>query len=184
MRSFVVSEKTKLDFEFIIGGEKKVESIFIDFEDKGLADRLKFSKEELEKKISEIKIEQCEIKSSIDFSNLNSFEDFSSLDDQQIEDLGKVSDAWAKVEEDLSNACIKQLCESFGTDVSNAFKYIKPFDIINGDYYVYLFIEAIADEIIARRKKEVAAAQKAVKNKPYMQNYVNERSNKSKRKKR
>lgn len=179
MKSFVVSNKTECQFEFFVDGERHVESIFINMEDQSLSEKLASMEDEVKQKISEIKIDDVEIKSGLDLNKLKTFDDYASLNEEQVEELTAVASATKKATDAAGEVYIEELCKAFDTDVRPAFKYCKPFDVVNGNYYIFAFLEAIGDEILEHHQKEAKKVEKTLQGKGYMQKYMNRSSRRS-----
>lgn len=113
------------------------ETIYFNPNDPNLAIRLKDLQENINKKINEI-----------DDIKLNS--DGTPTDTNVIADFEKIQ-----------NVLCNELDIAFGGEISSVvFKYCSPFAIINGEYFLIQFIEAIKPEIEKHIKKANAAVEK------------------------
>ena len=85
-----------------------------------------------------------------------------SLEDIRLNAEGKPEDA--EVIEDfrkIQNILCEELDVAFGGEVSAVvFKYCSPFAVVNGDYFLMQFIEAIQPEIEKHIKKATSAVEK------------------------
>ena len=111
--------------------------IYFNPNDPNLAIRLKDFQENVNKKMGEI-------------------EDIKLNNDGTPEDM-KVIDDFEKIQNVLCN----ELDIAFGGEISSVvFKYCSPFAIVNGDYFLIQFIEAIKPEIEKHIKKANADVEK------------------------
>ena len=126
--------KVAFPIEFDNGAK---ETIYFNPNDPNLAIRLKDLQENVNKKMSEI-------------------EDIKLNNDGTPTDM-KVIDDFEKIQNVLCN----ELDIAFGGDISSVvFKYCSPFAIVNGDYFLIQFIEAIKPEIEKHIKKGKADVEK------------------------
>ena len=126
--------KVAFPIEFDNGAK---EIIYFNPNDPNLAIRLKDLQENVNKKMSEI-------------------EDIKLNNDGTPTDM-KVIDDFEKIQNVLCN----ELDIAFGGDISSVvFKYCSPFAIVNGDYFLIQFIEAIKPEIEKHIKKANADVEK------------------------
>ena len=126
--------KVAFPIEFDNGAK---EIIYFNPNDPNLAIRLKDLQENVNKKMSEI-------------------EDIKLNNDGTPTDM-KVIDDFEKIQNVLCN----ELDIAFGGEISSVvFKYCSPFAIVNGDYFLIQFIEAIKPEIEKHIKKANADVEK------------------------
>lgn len=91
-------------------------------------------------------------------------ERIKDIEDVELENDGAPTQ-FSKIEayEKLQNALKEELDYAFGGAVSDiVFKHCSPFAIINGEYFVVQFIEAITPEIIKHIKAANADAEKRI----------------------
>ena len=113
------------------------ETIYFNPNDPNLAIRLKELQENVNKKMSEIE--------DIELNN-----DGTPTDMKVIEDFEKIQDV-----------LFNELDIAFGGDISSiVFKYCSPFAIVDGDYFLMQFVEAIKPEIEKHIKKANADVEK------------------------
>ena len=126
--------KVAFPIEFDNGAK---EVIYFNPNDPNLAIRLKDLQENVNKKMNEI-------------------EDIKLNNDGTPTDM-KVVDDFEKIQNVLCN----ELDIAFGGEISSVvFKYCSPFAIVNGDYFLIQFIEAIKPEIEKHIKKANADVEK------------------------
>lgn len=171
MATFTINKKHNFDFKFVVDGVEHIETISIDMTDQKLPQRMMKAQDIINKRIDEIQIGDIDLKSKGIPQKIETFEDVAALSDEQIEDIKNVSNAVFKVYEDSEKILVDEIGNALNTDVSPAFKYCSAFDVINEEYYVALFLESLADEIVAYLK---AHPQKEVNfdKKPYMRKYL------------
>lgn len=171
MKTFKKEKKHGFDFKFDIDDNEYIETIYIDMTDQKLPQRMMNAQNIINKRIDELKIDDIELKSDGIPEKIETFEDVAALSDEQLEDIKNVSDVIFKVYDDSEKILIDEIGNALNTDVSAAFKHISAFDVIDGEYYVSMFLEALADDMVAYLK---AHPQKEVNfdKKPYMRKYL------------
>ena len=123
----------KIEFD---NGDKQ--EIFFNPNDPNLSIRMKDFKDKIAERIKEL--EDIKVDAAGNADNTNSFED--------IENFRK-----------LQNIIFEELDYAFGGEISNVvFKYCSPFAVVDGNYFIMQFIDAITPEIEANIKKAKAEA--------------------------
>lgn len=169
--SFELTKKAKFDFEFIIDGEKVVESIFVNMSDRDLPKRLLAINDAIDKRSKEYELKDVKMKSDGIPTELKTIEDVEKLSSEQIEDIVNLSSAMYDITESVEKSMIEEISNALGTDVSNCFKYLKPFDVWNGKYFAQAFMEALSQDIIAYANAHPVETVQ-VSEKPYMKKYM------------
>lgn len=169
--SFKLTEKAKFDFEFIVDGEKIIESIYVNMSDRDLPKRLLAVNDAIDKHSKEYKVKDVKMKSDGIPTELKTMEDVEKLSDEQIEDIVNIASAMYDITENVENSMIQEISNALGTDVSNCFKYLKPFDVWNGKYFAQAFMEALSEDIIAYANAHPIETVK-VNEKSYMKKYM------------
>lgn len=122
--------------------------IYFNPNDPDLATRLLATKDRISAKIESMKFDDFELSTSGEVAKIDSASDFMSLDDEQAKALMEKAEKSAQVLESLKNVVCEELNFAFGNDVSSVvFKHCSPFAIVEGNYFVVNFIEAITPEV-------------------------------------
>lgn len=179
MQTFEISKKHPLSFEFVVDGKVHKETIFVRVDDPNLPSRMERAEEVAKEKMNAVKVEEIDVKSDVDLNSLKTFDDFAALTDEQQHAIREVSRVTEKAMDEAGEIIISELCDALDTDVRPAFKYCKPFDVVGGNYYVFSFLEAVANEIIEQRQAETKELEKTLSKKAYMQSYMNRSARRS-----
>lgn len=149
-------EPFELEFE---NGAK--ETIYFNPNDPDLISRLLKAKENIGKKLDTIDPEEIAPGSEGNIVLPEKISDFEELSDEQIEMLEKRAEKSAKMIEQTKKIICEEIDLAFASDISpTVFKYCSPLGIVNGEYYITQFLEAITPEIKKRITKANAEAEK------------------------
>lgn len=150
--------KVAFSIEFDNGDK---DNIYFNPNDPDLATRLIASKEKIQKRIEEMKVEDFELSNNGESVDVSNVENFSDLDDKEMSVMLENAQKMAKIIEDTKKIICEELNNAFDSDVSSViFKYCSPFAVVNGNYFILNFLEAIAPEIKKYIDKSNADAQK------------------------
>lgn len=171
MATFEINKKHGFVFEFIVDGKKEKETIYIDMTDRNLPKRLMNAQKAVDDRIKDIKIKDVEFKSDGIPKNIETFDDVANLSNEQLEDIKNVSDAIFDFYDESEKAIIDEIGKALGTDVSPCFKHCSAFDVIDEQYYVALFLERLADDMV-KYLKEHPQQEINIDKKSYMRKYL------------
>lgn len=144
-----------------------VECIYFNPNDPDLGRRLIESKDKIQKRLEEIDVDNLELTNNGESVKANELKNITSLTEDEITELVQNAEKIAKVVNDTKTVVCEELDRAFNGDISSiVFKHCSPFAIVDGDYFVMNFLEAIAPEIA----KHQNASNKAVENK--MSKYI------------
>ncbi len=150
--------KVKFYLEFDNGDKD-----FIEFNpnDPDLATRLMKSQENISKKIESLNAEDLKLKNDGSLELPENIDGYEDLPDEQREVLTRRAEAMAKLLESTKNIICEEIDNAFNGDISSvAFKHCSPLAIVNGDYFIIQFFNAITPEIQKEVNKSNAAVEK------------------------
>lgn len=171
MATFKIDKKHGFKFEYIVDGKKHTETIYIDMTDRNLSKRMMKVQDILNERMKDIKVDDIQFKSEGLPQRIDTLEDIANLSDEQISDIKNISDTVSKLYDDTEQILIEEIGKALGADITPAFKYCHAFDVINEEYYISLFIESLADEMVKYLKEHPQQEVKFDK-KPYMRKYL------------
>lgn len=149
--------RVKFDIEFD-NGDKGY--IMFNPNDPDLGTRLIASKELIEKRINDMKIEEVELTNSGD-AVIPQIGDIGDCTPEQLDTMVSNAEKIAKIIESTKTIICEEINRAFDSDVSSVvFKHCSPFAIVNGQYFVVNFLEAIVPEIQKEIQKSQGAAEK------------------------
>lgn len=169
--TFKLKEKARFDFEYIVDGQSVVESVYINMQDRDLSRRLINAGSAIEKHIKEYQMKDIDMQSDGIPSDIKTLKDVEKLSAEQIDDIVHIAEAIYDVYDVTEKAIIEEISAALKSDVSNCFKYFKPFDEYEGQYYVQAFFEALTDDMIKYMNEHPTETVTTVE-KPYMKNYL------------
>lgn len=144
-----------------------VQHIYFNPSDPELATRLLSAKDRISARVNALKTDDVELSNSGEPVAIENIDDALNLTDEQITDITARAERISKVMTDTKQIIFDELNTAFDSDVSSVvFKYCSPFALVEGNYFILNFLEAIASEI----KKYVDKANKDVEKK--MQKHI------------
>lgn len=144
-----------------------VQNIYFNPSDPELGTRLINAKDIIAERLKKIGTDDFELSNAGEPTVLGRIEDAMNLTDEEMAVITANAEKFAKAVSDTKQIIFEELNNAFGSDISSAvFKYCSPFAIVDGNYYVLNFLEAIAPEI----KKHITKANKEAEKK--MQKHV------------
>lgn len=125
-----------------------VQNIYFNPSDPELATRLMAAKDKISVRVQNLKFDDFELSNSGEPVAIESIEDVQSLTDEQMAAITARAESISKVVTDTKQIIFDELNSAFDSDVSSVvFKYCSPFAIVDGNYFILNFLEAIAPEI-------------------------------------
>lgn len=141
----------KFDIEFDNGDK---DSIYFNPNDPDLASRLVKFKDKVSERLDHMSYDKSELEKYGDVEMPENIEDISSLPEEQQEALEKFAEATTKMLEETKDIISEELDVAFNSDISSVvFKHCSPFAVVNGEYFIIQFVNAIAPEIQVRINK-------------------------------
>ena len=133
--------------------------IYFNPNDPDLATRLMAAKDKISAKMESMKFEDFEINNAGEAVEVENFEDFMDLTEEEERLITERAEKTAKIVENTKKIVFEELNSAFDNDISSVvFKHCSPFAIVNGEYFIMQFLNAIAPEI----QKQVNKANKDV----------------------
>lgn len=127
-------------------GDKDV--IYFNPNDPDLGTRLINSKNRIEERIKNIKLEEIKLNNNGDVDLPENIKDVSDLTPEQIDLLAKKAEQMSSIMEETKTIIYEELNAAFDNDISTVvFKHCSPFAIVNGQYFIEQFLNAITPEI-------------------------------------
>lgn len=144
-----------------------VQNIYFNPSDPELATRLMSAKDKISARMQNLNFDDFELSNNGDPVAIDNIDDVRNLSDEQISAITAKAESIAKVVTETKQIIFDELNAAFDSDVSSVvFKYCSPFAIVDGNYFILNFLEAIAPEI----KKYIEKSNKAVEKK--MQKHI------------
>lgn len=136
-------------------GDKDV--IYFNPNDPDLASRLINAKDEIDKKINDINSNDFNLLNDGNIDIPKNIKDVEKLPDEQRDSLIKKAEQMSKIMENTKAIIFAELDKAFDSNISNiVFKHCSPFAIVNGEYFITQFLNAITPEIQKHIKKSNA----------------------------
>lgn len=133
-------------------GDKDV--IYFNPNDPDLATRLMKAQETIDERIKKIEEKDFELMND-GSAKIENIEDVSNLSDEERADVMKKAENISNIMSETKKIMSEELNKAFDSDISSVvFKHCSPFAIVNGEYYIIQFLNAIAPEI----KKHISTA--------------------------
>ena len=145
--------------------------IYFNPNDPDLATRLITAKDKIQKRIEETNFNDVELSFNGEPIEIDKIKNISDLTSEQLDILTKNAEAISNVVNEAKTIVCEELNYAFDSDVSTVvFKHCSPFAIVNGNYFITNFLEAIAPEIKKHIDKSNAEAEKKMGK--YMNKYM------------
>lgn len=133
-------------------GDKDV--IYFNPNDPDLVTRLMASKDNIEKKINNVNQEDFNLLNDGTVNPIKSLEDLGNMSDEEIQNATDKIGQMTKLLDTTKKIVCDELDKAFDSKISEVvFKHCSPFAIINGEYFITQFINAITPEIQKHVKK-------------------------------
>jgi len=130
------------------------DTIYFNPNDSDLASRLMSAKDKIDKKINAINTEDFNLLNDGSVEMPKDINDVENLSNEQHEVLMKKAEQMIKLMQDTKNIIFEELDRAFDSNISSVvFKHCSPFAVVNGEYFITQFINAITPEIQKHIKK-------------------------------
>lgn len=127
-------------------GDKDV--IYFNPNDPDLASRLMSAKDEIDAKISKMKAEDFGLLNDGSVEIPKNIEEIESLTEEQRTEMSKKAEQMTKLLNDTKNIIFEEIDRAFDSEISKVvFKHCSPFAVVNGEYFIIQFLNAVAPEI-------------------------------------
>lgn len=138
-----------------------VQNIYFNPSDPGLATRLISAKDRITEKVNNLNYDDIELSNDGEPIAIDKFEDMKNLSEEQIDGLTKQAEKMAQVITDIKQIICDELDTALGSDVSSVvFKYCSPLAIVDGNYFILNFLDALAPELQKYNEKANKEAEK------------------------
>jgi hypothetical protein len=128
------------------GGEE--DFIYFNPNDPDLATRLMATKDKISKRIDDMKFEDFELTNAGEAVEVENIHEFANLTEEQRSVIEEKAENTAKIIEETKKIIFEELNFAFDSDVSSVvFKHCSPFAVVNGEYFIMQFLQAITPEI-------------------------------------
>lgn len=138
-------------------GDKDV--IYFNPNDPDLAARLMSAKDSISEKLENLKAEDFNLKNDGSVEFPKTIDGYEDLSDEQREVLTNRAEKMTKLLKNTKNVICEEIDAAFNGDISSvAFKHCSPLAVVNGEYFIVQFLNAVTPEIqkkINKSNKEV-----------------------------
>ncbi len=125
-----------------------VQNIYFNPSDPELATRLMSAKDKIAEKVNNLNFEDFELSNSGEPITIDEIDDVQNLSEEQLKKITERAKLISKVVTETKKIICEELDAAFDSDISSVvFKYCSPLAIVDGNYFILNFLEAIAPEL-------------------------------------
>lgn len=136
--------------------------IYFNPNDPDLATRLMSAQENISKKIDGLKADDYNLKTDGSFEMPENIDGYNDLTDEQKEVIANRAEVMSGVLESTKKIICEEIDSAFNGDISSVvFKHCSPLAVVNGEYFIIQFLNAITPEI----QKQINKSNKDVEKK-------------------
>lgn len=122
--------------------------IYFNPNDPDLATRLMSAQENISKKINALKADDYNLKTDGSFDMPENIDGYNDLTDEQKDLITNRAEVMTKVLESTKKIIFEEIDSAFNGDISSVvFKHCSPLAVVNGEYFILQFLNAITPEI-------------------------------------
>ena len=122
--------------------------IYFNPNDPDLATRLMKAQDNIKMKIDALELDDFVLKNDGSIEMPENIDAYMDLTDEQKELITNRADVMTKVLESTKNIIFEEVDSAFNGDISSVvFKHCSPLAVVNGEYFILQFLNAIAPEI-------------------------------------
>lgn len=122
--------------------------IYFNPNDPDLATRLMNAQENISKKINALKADDYNLKTDGSFDMPENIDGYNDLTDEQKDLITNRAEVMTKVLESTKKIIFEEIDSAFNGDISSVvFKHCSPLAVVNGEYFILQFLNAITPEI-------------------------------------
>lgn len=137
------------------------DTIYFNPNDPDLATRLMKAKDNIGDKLENLKAEDYELKTDGSFEMPDNIDGYEDMPDEQREILTNRAEAMTKLLESTKKIICEEIDSAFNGDISAVvFKHCSPLAVVNGEYFIIQFLNAITPEIQKKINKSNAEVEK------------------------
>lgn len=140
-------------------GDKDV--IYFNPNDPDLATRLMKAKDNIGDKLENLNAENYTIKNDGSFELPEDIDGYENMSEEEREALTNRAEVMTKLLESTKNIICEEIDSAFNSDISSVvFKHCSPLAVVNGEYFIIQFLNAITPEIQKKINKSNAEVEK------------------------
>lgn len=137
------------------------DTIYFNPNDPDLATRLMNAKDNISKKLDNLNAEDFNLKNDGSAELPETIDGYEDLSDEQREALTNRAEAMTKMLDSTKNIICEEIDTAFNGDISSVvFKHCSPLAVVNGEYFIVQFLNAITPEIQKHIGKSNAEVEK------------------------
>lgn len=139
------------------------DTIYFNPNDPDLATRLMKAKDNISKKLDNLNAEDFNLKNDGSVELPETIDGYEDLSDEQREVLTNRAEAMTKLLDSTKNIICEEIDTAFNGDISSVvFKHCSPLAVVNGEYFIVQFLNAITPEIQKHIGKSNAEVEKKI----------------------
>lgn len=137
------------------------DTIYFNPNDPDLATRLMNAKDNISQKLDKLNTENLNLKNDGSVELPDTIKEYADLTEEQQKNLTSRAEAMTKLLESTKNIICEEVDTAFNGDVSSVvFKHCSPLAVVNGEYFIVQFLNAVAPEIQKHIGKSNAEVEK------------------------
>lgn len=137
------------------------DTIYFNPNDPDLATRLMKAKDNISEKLDNLNAEDFNLKNDGSVELPETIDGYEDLSDEQREVLTNRAEAMTKLLDSTKNIICEEIDTAFNGDISSVvFKHCSPLAVVNGEYFIVQFLNAITPEIQKHIGKSNAEVEK------------------------
>ena len=135
--------------------------IYFNPNDPDLGTRLIAARDKIQKRIDEIDLEGLDLANNGELLTSENPKNIYDIPEEKLNEIIYNAEKISKVVNETKTVACEELNTAFGSDISSVvFKHCSPFAIVDGDYFIINFLDAIAPEIKKHTNKANADLEK------------------------
>ena len=140
-----------------------VQNIYFNPSDPELGTRFIAANETIKARVNQLEFADVELSEGETPIDISAIENFEDVTEGQAEYIQKKAALIAEITESTKKIICEELDKAFDSEVSKVvFKYCSPLAVVNGEYYITIFLKAITPEIRKYAEKSNEEAQKRI----------------------
>lgn len=137
------------------------DTIYFNPNDPDLATRLMKAKDNIGDKLENLKADDYNLKNDGSFELPENIDGYEDMPDEQREVLTNHAESMTKLLESTKTIICEEIDTAFNGDISSVvFKHCSPLAVVNGEYFIIQFLNAITPEIQKNINKSNAEVEK------------------------
>lgn len=137
------------------------DTIYFNPNDPDLATRLMNAKDNISQKLDKLNTENLNLKNDGSVEPPDTIKEYADLTEEQQKNLTSRAEAMTKLLDSTKNIICEEIDIAFNGDISSvAFKHCSPLAVVNGEYFIVQFLNAVTPEIQKHIGKSNAEVEK------------------------